>query len=150
VGYWTYDSPATDISLDKATDNSENAVVVITHYVGPGPRAIHTKTSFTPDHEYQASRVADIYQGGQRQHVYLGDWHSHPQSAVKLSALDKRTLRRIAESVSARCPTPLMLVVDDATPPTAGLWCGMIERPVAFLRSLTRLALIELEIAFWG
>lgn len=78
--------------------------------VGPGPSAVHGKTSFAPDAAYQERLIADIYERSGRRATYLGDWHTHPGVSPHLSWRDRRTLRTIAASSEARQPTPIMLV----------------------------------------
>lgn len=85
--------------------------IVITNVVGPGPNAIHTRNSFTPDHEWQQKEINHIYDSSNRINTYLGDWHSHPNGALYLGWQDKRTLNRIASCVDARVPNPIMMVV---------------------------------------
>ena len=83
---------------------------VVTGILGPGPNAVHRRTSFMPDADYHDRELARCYEESGRLLSYLGDWHSHPKGGGALSATDTRTLRRIARCESARAPTPLMLV----------------------------------------
>lgn len=87
------------------------AGTVITDVVGPGAGARHGRTWFLPDHLYHEQEVARLYQQSGRLHVYLGDWHSHPNGPTSLSSKDTRTLRRIASDAHARVREPVMLVV---------------------------------------
>ena len=85
--------------------------VVISRVIGPGPRASHRATSFTPDAAWQERQLADAYeQAGRRLH-YLGDWHSHPRGTIRLSGIDRATLRRIAGHPDARAAHPVMAVL---------------------------------------
>ena len=95
MGYWTVDG----------------SDVVITHVVGPGAAALHTPTRFVPDHDAHLRQIAAIYFESDRISTYLGDWHSHPGGRSVLSARDRRTLRRIAATRSARTDCPLMGIV---------------------------------------
>lgn len=99
-------------------DGADN--VVITHIVGPGPRAEHERTSFVPDYDWQNCEIAGIYEKSGRRASYLGDWHTHPRAAPIPSERDLSTLRRIALHKEARCPQPLMAIVgaDDVGDPT--------------------------------
>ncbi len=106
MGYWTV----------SGTD------VVVTHMVGPGPLAMHRRTSFVPDADYHEQEIARLYNAANRQSTYLGDWHSHPNAAAYLSPQDKRTLRRIAEHPDARAPRPVMAIMAGATPWRVGMW----------------------------
>src|SRR5665647_1501067 len=84
---------------------------VVGAVVGPGPDASHWATGFTPDAEWQAERIAELYEASGRRLQYLGDWHTHPAGSAVPSKLDRRTLRRIAHSSAARCPRPLMAIL---------------------------------------
>lgn len=85
---------------------------VITAMIGPGPNAHHSGHSFQPDEAWQLDQIADHYAASARRETYLGDWHSHPEaSSGTLSWTDRRVLRRVITTPSARCPTPLMIVL---------------------------------------
>lgn len=86
-------------------------VLVVTAVVGPGPRAVHRRATFLPDHDYHAAEVARVYESSGRIWTYLGDWHTHPNAPAYLSATDAETLERIARSPRARTPRPLMIVL---------------------------------------
>jgi integrative and conjugative element protein (TIGR02256 family) len=96
--------------------------VVITQAVGPGPNAYHKRFSFTPDHEFHDSQIAQIYKESGRMHAYLGDWHSHPAAVAYLSKLDGQTLKRIAAYVPARAQVPLMAILGAGTPWEIRIW----------------------------
>jgi integrative and conjugative element protein (TIGR02256 family) len=89
---------------------SDGVNVWIDAVIGPGPAATHRKRSFSPDASYQQQQIAAIYQESGRCVSYLGDWHTHPGSAPYLSWRDRRTLREISRTASARQPNPVMLV----------------------------------------
>lgn len=115
--------------------------LVVTHIVGPGPKAVHKRGRFVPDHRYQSAEVARLYmqQPHSESHAlaYLGDWHSHPGSLAYLSGQDKATIRRIALTKSARASQPVMLILgqkalcgdsskqNDLWQPTA--WIGSVS-----------------------
>lgn len=42
--------------------------------------------------------------------TYLGDWHSHPDTAPSPSRKDKRTARKVARAGDARAPHPLTII----------------------------------------
>jgi integrative and conjugative element protein (TIGR02256 family) len=84
---------------------------VITDVIGPGLNAKHGRTWFLPDHRFHDKEVARLYEQSGRHHVYLGDWHSHPNGPISLSWKDTRTLRRIATDRHARLREPVMLIV---------------------------------------
>ena len=97
--------------------------VVITDVVGPGEHAQHRRHTFLPDHAFHAEEIARLYTASQGTHVYLGDWHTHPRGAPRLSPMDKRTLRAIAISPEARCPRPIMALLSG---------CGQIWQSQVF------------------
>jgi integrative and conjugative element protein (TIGR02256 family) len=88
-----------------------DSVAVVTHVRGPGPNAVHAKNRYSPDHEHDEKQVARLHDTSGGTVLYLGDWHSHPDGASALSAKDRRTLKTIALSATARLPSPLMVIV---------------------------------------
>lgn len=88
-----------------------NDAAVITHFVGPGKNAKHEAWTFVPDHAFHEQEIARLYAASQGTTIYLGDWHTHPSGVARLSPLDKRTLRAIADAPEARCPQPLMVLL---------------------------------------
>lgn len=89
----------------------DDDVAVITQCVGPGENAKHNAWAFIPDHAFHEREIARLYAESQGACVYLGDWHTHPSGVSRLSPLDKRTLRSIADAPEAQCPRPLMLLL---------------------------------------
>ncbi len=85
--------------------------VVITIAIGPGPNALHEPTRFAPDHDFQCAQIGNVYCASSRTETYLGDWHAHPFGGRSLSRSDQRTLRRIAQTPTARLRNPLMLLL---------------------------------------
>jgi len=77
---------------------------VIIEAVGPGPKGIHERDRFVPDHDFQTGELARLYQESGRKLCYLGDWHSHPGGGGSLSSKDQVTLRMIASAPDARAP----------------------------------------------
>lgn len=98
--------------------------VVITGVIGPGPKAVHARSRFVPDAEYQEAEVARVYRTSGRLHTYLGDWHTHPRMAAYLSGTDRRTLCKIARTPGARSrvPGPLMAVLAGGAPWELRAW----------------------------
>jgi integrative and conjugative element protein (TIGR02256 family) len=87
---------------------------VVTSVIGPGPRAVHRRRSFTPDAEWQQDRVADLYESSGRRDTYLGDWHTHPAGSTRASFTDWVAAWTIARSREARCRKPVMVVLSIA------------------------------------
>jgi len=85
---------------------------VITAVIGPGPKALHERRHFQPDQDWQLEQIACYYEASGRRETNLGDWHSHPRRTERsLSWTDRRALRSIIGTPSARCPAPLMAVL---------------------------------------
>jgi integrative and conjugative element protein (TIGR02256 family) len=106
MGYWAEDQSG----------------VVIADVVGAGPRAVHRRAAFTPDHVYQEREIARIYKESGRRITYLGDWHSHPGGPMMLSVVDRLTQIRIGLHETARAPRALMAIVAGGPPWTLGVW----------------------------
>lgn len=85
----------------------EGGSSVIAGLLGGGPSAIHTRSSFLPDDEWQFPRLRELFLDTGGDLNYLGEWHSHPTSSAAMSFTDKTTLRRTARRVR----NPLMIIV---------------------------------------
>jgi integrative and conjugative element protein (TIGR02256 family) len=86
-------------------------VAVVTNLIPAGPDAVHKRTSFLPDQEWQLREIARHYEASGRMDGYLGDWHSHPDAdEARLSWSDKACLKRIIRTPRARVLTPLMMI----------------------------------------
>lgn len=99
---------------------------VVTHVIGPGPKATHLRDAFRPDYGYHESEVARLYEISQRTLHYLGDWHTHPGAAAYLSERDKCAIRRIARTRAARAPRPLMLIFGWGPEWEPKVWQGVL------------------------
>src|SRR5215216_4309373 len=77
---------------------------------GPGPRALHGRHCFLPDHPWQIAEIHRAFRDSNGDVDYLGDWHSHPGGITAMSELDSATLWRITRRVKE----PLMLIVADS------------------------------------
>lgn len=113
-----------EICIDEAEDKypletggafmgywADRETAVIRTMIGPGPNADHRRRSFQPDETWQQREIANHYAVSGRRETYLGDWHTHPNaSSGALSWVDRRALRRVIRTPSARCPIPLMLL----------------------------------------
>lgn len=85
--------------------------VKITHVIGPGPNADHGYNYFEPDYKFQSLETEKIYKSNSRGITYLGDWHTHPLGAAKLSWQDRVCLHKIANNPVARNPSPVMVIL---------------------------------------
>lgn len=98
---------------------------------GPGPRALHGRHCFVPDHVWQVKEIHRAFERSDGDLDYLGDWHSHPEGVAEMSDLDSATLFRIA----GRVDEPLMLILARAgTDWTARCWKGELEGPFFWRR----------------
>ena len=111
---------------------------VVTACIGPGPKAIHKRASFIPDYDYQEQEIARVYRDSGRVFTYLGDWHTHPDGRIRLSAIDRKTLKRIAGHPAARIHNPVMMILAGGNPWRFGAWrwCASVLRPVGWPRSV--------------
>ena len=112
IGYWSSDSE-----------------IVVTHLVGPGPRAIHALTGFRPDQQFHTTEVARHFEQSHGVNTYLGDWHTHPGVEIAHpSGKDRATIKRIALDQEARAPKPLMLIAaGNGTRWKGRIWVGRVE-----------------------
>lgn len=101
---------------------SDEDNVWIDTIIGPGPTAVHSRHSFSPDSNYQERQIACAYEESGRRLTYLGDWHTHPGSSPALSWRDRRTLRDISGSDTARQPRPVMLIWGYGNPWRVAAW----------------------------
>lgn len=96
--------------------------VVITDVIGPGPNAKRDRFSFHPDVAHHDDEITRIYLASGRLHTYLGDWHTHPKGAARMSPKDRKTLRAIASDPFARAPRPLMAILAGSQNWNIGVW----------------------------
>jgi integrative and conjugative element protein (TIGR02256 family) len=102
---------------------------VVTDLRGPGPRALHGRHCFLPDHDWQVAEIHRAFDESGGDVDYLGDWHSHPDGISAMSELDSATLRRITRRVKE----PLMLIVASSKTNqdwSARCWRGRLDGPV--------------------
>lgn len=86
---------------------------IVTGLIGPGPRAMHGRHAFVPDHVYQMAELGRAFAQSRGDLDYLGDWHTHPIGLARMSEEDKRTLRKIGRKVAAS----VMVIVDPSRSP---------------------------------
>jgi integrative and conjugative element protein (TIGR02256 family) len=75
-----------------------------------------------PDYDYQEEEIARVYRDLGRLFTYLGDWHTHPDGRLHLSAIDRKTLKRIADHPAARIHNPVMILLAGGNPWRLGAW----------------------------
>ncbi len=86
---------------------------VVAAIIGPGPRALHGRHMFLPDHEWQVGQIDLAFAASKGDLDYLGDWHTHPDGVAALSALDRKTLHKLGR----KTPDAIMAI---AAPIEAG------------------------------
>lgn len=116
--------------------SADDADVVVTDMVGPGPNAIHRKSSFVPDYAYHREEIRRIYDESRGMLTYLGDWHSHPDALPYLSADDKRALRNIAFFRENYIDRPIMLVLGSEDGRNEDGWTAAVWRIAPRIRRL--------------
>ena len=124
----------------------ENTPVIL-WATGPGLQAVHLRNHYDPDYKFDESQIATMYKKTGRQIIYLGDWHTHPTPSARLSYRDKRTLRRIAVSKSARIGTPLMLVLSYDDQWDVTIWQGKLHKSYIWPN---RLSTAELNVRLFS
>lgn len=93
IGYWSNDQSA-----------------VITHAVGPGPSARHSRFTFEPDSKFSQEQLNLIYWRSGGQLSYIGDWHTHPMGSLVPSESDSETTFGVAADPDYRVLLPILLL----------------------------------------
>ena len=91
----------------------KNNEYVVTHLIGPGAEATHSRFRFVPDYEYQQSEINRIFMESEGVSDYFGDWHTHPKGSCHISLMDRRTLQRIKNTPEVNVNFPLMVIACD-------------------------------------
>jgi len=91
---------------------SDANVAVITKMIDGGSEAIRTRSSFSPDREWEQSEIDRHYRASGCVDTYIGDWHTHPNAqSGEPSWTDRRCLKTIIRSPEARAPRPVMILL---------------------------------------
>jgi integrative and conjugative element protein (TIGR02256 family) len=128
--------------------SADDADVVVTDIVGPGPNAIHRATRYVPDYAYHRQEMSRIFNTSNGMATYLGDWHSHPGSRPHLSACDRRALRNIARFPENYIAWPIMVVLGGGGGRNEGAWTAAAWRiiPLAPARLWSRWEYLRLGL----
>lgn len=86
------------------------SAALLTHVIGPGPKARHGFRRFTPDTEWQTTELASVWSSAPGLE-YLGDWHTHPMGSATPSGRDRSVADAIAGYPPARNAQPIMLIL---------------------------------------
>jgi integrative and conjugative element protein (TIGR02256 family) len=103
---------------------------VVTHIIGPGPKAEFGKEDFQPDADFQHSEIDRIYQASGRRDAFLGDWHTHPHTTPFLSRRDRAAIRKVAKHPMSHQPHPIMAILAGGDPWRLIVW--RYDRPKMF------------------
>ncbi len=85
--------------------------IVVSELVPAGPNAVHARSSFIGDGEWQQGELERIYRASGRRVTFLGDWHSHPRGSRRPSGRDQDTARAVAQADGGRTPEPVTLIL---------------------------------------
>lgn len=92
---------------------------IVAGLIGPGPRALHGRHMFLPDHAWQIDQIDRAFARTNGDLDYLGDWHTHPDGVAQMSEIDRRTLQKLGRKV----PDAVMLIgAQDEGGWTANAW----------------------------
>ncbi|RUV82102.1 hypothetical protein EOA60_21990 [Mesorhizobium sp. M1A.F.Ca.IN.020.06.1.1] len=106
---------------------------VVVDLRGPGPRALHGRHCFIPDHAWQVTEIQQAFQASSGDLDYLGDWHSHPNGIAKMSDLDEATLSKITKRV---CEPLMLIAAGRGTEWTVRCWKGQSHRSLFWRRQI--------------
>ncbi|HAT4499324.1 TPA: peptidase [Serratia marcescens] len=67
--------------------------IVITEISEPGPRDMRSRHQFTRQGEHHQHKVNESFLTSNGYHVYLGEWHTHPEDYPRPSNLDLHSWR---------------------------------------------------------
>lgn len=97
---------------------TENGTVYITHASDAGPKAVEKRDRFEKDVEYCQAFLDNLYQQHGSQAVYVGEWHSHPNSNNKPSTTDLTSFHNIAMGQSYLVDKPVMIILSSTGQPS--------------------------------
>lgn len=90
----------------------------ITHASEPGPKAIKSSTKFEKDVEYCQKFLDDLFISSNKEIVYLGEWHSHPNRNNQPSGTDINSLTNIAFQKEYLTDMPAMIIFTNTGEPS--------------------------------
>lgn len=75
--------------------------ILITHAVGPGPKAVKKYDSFQKDYAYSVKVLNSLFK--KYSVDFLGDWHKHPTNSIGYSNKDYNSMIEISKLNSRPC-----------------------------------------------
>ena len=75
--------------------------VLITHAIGPGPKAIKKQKEFQKDYDYSFRILNLLYK--KYSVDFLGEWHKHPSNCIQYSQKDFESMIRISSINTLPC-----------------------------------------------
>lgn len=88
----------------------ENNTYHITHSSGPGPKAIERRDKFEKDVTFCQDFIDTLYRQYGDKAIYIGEWHSHPNSNNRPSNVDLHSLNNIATEKNYLITKPIMII----------------------------------------
>lgn len=108
IEYFKRDSPdeTGGILTGRYTDETEGRIIRASD---PPPDSIQSPTTFLRGTE----EVDEALKESRERYglYYLGEWHTHPDEAPRLSDQDKREMQSIANNESYECPHPFLVII---------------------------------------
>ncbi len=71
----------------------------------------NSPTKFEPDHKELNLLTKEYYRHFTNKIVYVGDWHSHPNSTNHYSQIDFNSIKDVAQSKTVNIKNPILLIV---------------------------------------
>jgi integrative and conjugative element protein (TIGR02256 family) len=75
--------------------------ILITHAIGPGPKAIEKHNEFQKDYDYSVKMLNILYR--QYSVDFLGEWHKHPNNCIEYSSKDYSSMVKISRINTRPC-----------------------------------------------
>jgi integrative and conjugative element protein (TIGR02256 family) len=75
-----------------------NGTLYVEKASDPGPNAIHELTYFRADANYIDMYIDMEFANSNGENIYLGEWHTHPQTFPEPSPTDTNSLAEIAQT----------------------------------------------------
>ena len=83
---------------------------VVTALIDAGPNAEHGSYRMLPDNVYQQVKLLEHFENTNGRESFLGEWHSHPESAPMMSRTDRWTLHRVTTQGKHLPALPVMMI----------------------------------------